>query len=105
MAQSTDSAFLDGKLALLTSPYRRRVLFVVSERGPLAEDEVAAALVAEGVGDDPDVLKLKLLYSHLPKLAKEGYIEWDPDAERLDRGTNFDDIAPLLRAFADSDGE
>lgn len=101
MAQSPDSAFLDGKLALLTSPYRRRVLFAVSERGPLAEDEVAAALFSAGVTDDPDpdVLKLKLVHSHLPKLAKEGYIEWDPATERLRRGPNFDDVAPLLRAF------
>lgn len=105
MSQFRDSAFLDARLEVLTSPYRRRVLRLVSDRGPLDEDELTAAAVgACGRGDDPDVLRMKLLHSHLPNLAKRGYIEWSPGAEVIRRGPRFDDIEPLLGTVADDEG-
>lgn len=105
-APGSDPVFLDGTLALLTSPYRRSVLFALSERSPLAETEVATALAAsDTLDDDPDLLRSKLVHSHLPKLAKGGYVDWDIDAERLRRGPNFDDITPSLRTFVASEDE
>lgn len=97
MFSSTDSSLLDAELEVLTSPYRRRVLLAVSDRSPLDETTLTAeAFARDDVSDDPDVLRMKLLHSHLPRLAKRGYIEWDPKAEVVRRGPNFADIEPLL---------
>ncbi|ESP87037.1 DUF7344 domain-containing protein [Candidatus Halobonum tyrrellensis] len=103
-APGSDPVFLDGTLTLLTSPYRRSVLFALSEHSPLAETEVATALAAsDTLDDDADLLRSKLVHSHLPKLAKRGYVDWDIGDERLRRGPNFDDITPLLRTFVASE--
>lgn len=104
MSRSTDSAFLDGTLVLLTSPYRRRVLFALSDRSPLTETAAAAAVSAsEELDDDLDVLRLKLVHSHLPKLVGHGYVEWDLDTGVIRRGPNFEEVTPLLRSFGDPD--
>lgn len=100
-----DSTVLDADLELLTSPYRRRVLLAVSAGGLLAEDEVAAAVFDADTTDDADLdaLEQKLVRSHLPRLAADGYIEWDPGAGRLRRGPAFDEIELRLRALVDRD--
>lgn len=41
-----------------------------------------------------------LHHVHLPKLAEEEYIEWDPDAKTVSRGPNFVYVEPLLRLIA-----
>lgn len=106
MPRPRDAVLLDAELEALTSPYRRRVLLAVSERGAIDEDDaVADAFAAHGTGDDPDVLRLKLTHIHLPRLADQGYIEWDPDAGVIRRGPDFDDIAALLGAVADRAAE
>lgn len=102
MSQSTDSAFLDGTLVLLTSPYRRRVLSALSDRSPLTEVTAAAAVSAsEELDDDLEVLRLKLTHSHLPKLVKHGYVEWNLDAGVIRRGPKFEEATRLLRSFGD----
>jgi hypothetical protein len=42
-------------------------------------------------------LELELRHNHLPKLAAEGFVEWDPRAGVAARGPRFGEVEPVLR--------
>lgn len=46
---------------------------------------------------DLDEIRVMMHHSHLPMLAEHEYIEWDPDAQEIARGPNFENIRPLLQ--------
>ena len=104
MSQSTNSTSLDTMFAVLSSSSRRRILLGVSDHNPRDEDEFAPDAFASEK-DDLERAKTQLHHIHLPKLADNRYIEWNPDTETIRRGSNFDDIAPLLRLMADHEDE
>ena len=87
----------------IRDPLRRRILLAVADRNPREITEFTrhefAAVDGEAV--DPERLKLQLLHTHLPRLAEKGYIDWDPEAQTIRRGANFDDIASLLGLLDD----
>lgn len=43
---------------------------------------------------------LELRHVHLPKLADEDIIEWDPTADTISHGDAFEEIEPALRVLA-----
>jgi hypothetical protein len=47
-------------------------------------------------GDEPEVLEVKLIHNHLPKLEEMGYITWDRETDEISKGPNWEEIAPLL---------
>lgn len=98
--QIGDRRPLDRMFHVLSHPYRRRILLLVDERNPRAEDEFSVDDLAT---DDDDVQSLttELYHSHLPKLAEAGYVEWDQEAMTVRRGPNFDQIGPLIRLMSD----
>ncbi|WP_458189837.1 DUF7344 domain-containing protein [Haladaptatus sp. NG-WS-4] len=59
----------------------------------------------EWADDELRRLETQLRHVHLPKLADDGYIEWNPGTETIRRGPNFDDIAPLLTLMDDHEDE
>ena len=103
MSQTTDSASLDVMFDALREPYRRQILLAVSDHNPRDEDEFTSAEFAsdDADADELDQLELELYHSHLPKLAENGYIKWNPETHTIRRGPNFDDIAPLLKLMKD----
>ena len=91
----------------LRDPIRRRVLFAVSDRGLREGDEFTLnAFASAEMGEvDPDILRVRLFHSHLPRLVEEGFVEWEPDDGTIRRGPAFDEIAPLLDVLVDHAGD
>lgn len=101
------STSFDVMFDALCHPYRRRILHAISDRDPQADAE----FTPDSFGpDDADLaerkrMRTELYHSHLPRLDKVGYIEWDPERERVRRGPNFEDIAPLVRLLVEHEDE
>lgn len=104
MQYPTDSTALDTVFDALRNPYRRRILIELSDQG--SRDGGAFSL-EEFTTDDEDLeeLRIVLYHSHLPKLATNSYIEWNPDMGQIRRGTNFDEVAPFLAMVLEHEDE
>jgi hypothetical protein len=87
----------------IRDPARRRILLAISDHNPREITEFTKSKFApvNGGEADPEQLELQLHHSHLPRLAEKGYIDWNPEAQTIRRGPNFDDIAPLLKLMDD----
>jgi hypothetical protein len=99
-AQVRESGALDRLFDVLSDPYRRRILLLVSDRNPRNEDE----FTPEDLGaeyDEFEFLETDLFHKHLPKLADAGYITWDQSTHLIRRGPRFGEIQPLLRLIHD----
>lgn len=96
MCQPTESASLDAMLNALSASDRRRVLRAMSDRTLRHEDE----FTADGTNaTGRERTRTKLYHVHLPKLADNDYVEWNPDEETIRQGPRFDEIAPLLESL------
>lgn len=84
----------------LADPIRRRVLVALSDRGSVEVRASTDPFADEPDGTDPDILRRRLVRTHLPKLAEDGYVEWDPDTGTVRRGPEFDDVVPFLEVLA-----
>lgn len=87
----------------LGDEYRRRVLARLLER----EDVTVPEEVQTGE-ESLEELHLALRHQHLPRLQAEGFVDWDPDRQRVSRGPAFGDIRPvveLLHEYAREQGE
>ena len=100
MTDSQTTRPLNRMFDMLSHPYRRRILLLVSEHNPRDEDEFRIADLATA-DDEVELKSVELYHAHLPKLDEAGYIEWDKDTNTIRRGPNFDEIAPVLRLMAD----
>lgn len=95
MERPADSTRLDAVFDALRDPDRRRILFELSDHG--AHDGDPSSLEEFATGDEgSNELRTALYHCHLPKLAANGYVEWDPDSGQIRQGANFDEIAPFL---------
>ena len=104
MEYLTDSTTVDDVFDALRNPYRRRILIELSDHGAHTGDVVSLDEIAT---DDEDLtdLRTQLHHCHLPKLATNGYIEWNPDAGRIRQGTNFEEITPFLAVVLEHEDE
>jgi hypothetical protein len=82
---------MDRMLDALRKRNRRLILLLVKDGVVQTEADV----MFRG-GDDSETVKMKLIHTHLPKLADAGYIEWDRETGTISKGPNFDEIEPLL---------
>ncbi|WP_049972340.1 DUF7344 domain-containing protein [Haladaptatus cibarius] len=87
-------AQLDAVFHVLSSAYRRRILFEL-DAGRLRVSEVSRRLEAE-YGDDRDRIELAVRTIHLPKLADFEFIEWHSDSDEIRRGARFEEVRPVL---------
>lgn len=76
---------------IMSTRHRRLILLLVKRETIHTVNDV----VARATGDS-DALEIQLTHNHLPKLADEGYIEWDRDTGEISKGPRFDEIEPLL---------
>lgn len=85
--------------ALSTRP-RRQLLVSLLETQP-AEflDLPDAALARESVEGDHE-LRAALVHRHLPLLADYGFVRWETDPVRVQRGPEFDVLEPVVRTLA-----
>lgn len=85
----------DTAIDALADPYRRQLLVALLEHNPQDDDNCDPLdLVAEE--DEPGVLEIELVHTHLPKLEAMGYISWNRTTDKISKGPNWDEIAPLL---------
>jgi 6-phosphofructokinase len=74
----------------------------------LSEDDGAASRVAvEAVDsvDGPEGALIARQHTHCPKLAAEGIVDWDRDANTISKGPNFEAVRPLLERLVDYERE
>lgn len=102
--RSRERAAVDLMFDALSHPLRRRILTTLAAVFP--PDDAALTPEEFHTGDeDVDRFRTELYHAHLPRLADAGYIEWDRDTFIVRRGSNFDEIAPLLRLLTEHQDE
>ena len=86
MTEVVDPDRLDAVLDAMASPWRRGILYLLSERGPLEIDDLADGLGAwnevvdhggRTLPDDVEMLRVRLHHVHLPKLEDAGLVEYE----------------------------
>lgn len=100
---------------LLAADARRRVLYMLCERGTLRVPDGLQMRSQAGVRHarsdgalqraPPDSQphrssEVQLYHTHLPKLEAEGVIEWDHDSQTVSRGPAFEEYEPALGVLA-----
>ena len=91
----TDRITLDQVLANLSNPTRRSILLMLGEDNPRDTDEFTAPDVDED-DEDLELLAAEVTYEHLPQLDRAGFIDWDRESDTITRGSNFEDMRPLI---------
>ncbi|KDE58983.1 hypothetical protein EL22_00925 [Halostagnicola sp. A56] len=84
----------------LSSQPRRQLLVSLLEAQP-AEflDLPKVALARESAAEDHE-LRAALVHRHLPLLADYGFVRWETDPLRVQRGPEFDVLEPVVRTLA-----
>jgi len=99
--EATRQRVLDRSFDVLSDRHRRRVLLrlrtLSAQQGELAVAAIAAT------APDPARARLALRHQHLPKLAAEGYVEWDHERGTLRPGERFHEIEPVLELLPEVD--
>jgi hypothetical protein len=89
----------DNLYDVLSNVHRRRLLFTLLVSTPQTQ-------VLRNLDTPPDTAladdtkRIEYHHVHLPKLADNGFIEWSPDTDRIERGPRFDEIKPALELLA-----
>lgn len=94
--QRSDRRELDRMFDILSHPTRRRILTLLSDLNPSDGDEFDPTEIATE-NDDPQLLATELHHRHLPYLEERGYIKWDRETRTIRRGSQFDQVLPLIR--------
>lgn len=89
----------DEALDALSDARRRKLLFALLEGDPL---ESSVVLEGPDGGTDPTAERDEMNHVHLPKLADEGFVDWDREGWEVRRGPNFAEIEPLLELLDDN---
>lgn len=84
----------------LSAQPRRQLLVSLLEAQP-AEflDLPEVALARESAAEDHE-LRAVLVHRHLPLLADYGFVRWETDPMRVQRGSEFDVLEPVIRTLA-----
>lgn len=88
---------LDGQLEAIAHVHRRRILLELLDENP----QPAGPAVLDGRvnAGNREELRVAMHHVHLPKLEELGFVRWDRDENRLTRGSEFDDVEPLLEVL------
>ena len=84
---------LDAYLDALSDVKRRRLLVALAESNPQSIDHTHA--------EQPwtQQHQIEMYHVHLPKLAEMDLVDWDRDADRITKGTQFEEIEPLIQSL------
>ncbi len=81
------------RLEVLAHADRRRILTALSTGSP---ESVSSLEIEELKRQNGGLSRAELYHQHLPKLEDGGFVMWDQDAGRVERGPSFSSIEPLL---------
>lgn len=90
--QTTDRLF-----EALANKHRRQILFSLRD-GALS---ISLDSPPDGI-DEPRAGFIEQRHTHLPKLADYGFIRWDPGTNTVERGSQFEEIKPVLELLDES---
>jgi hypothetical protein len=99
--QSRSLPKIDEVLLVLSNVHRRRMLLKLLDHNPRDERMELTDRAAEEADATLDELEIEMFHVHLPKLAEEGFVDWDREAEEVTKGPRFDEIRPLLQLMVD----
>lgn len=85
----------DRALEVLAAPQRRVILFYLLDETIENETDIRP------VSDESTGIRTELRHVHLPKLADEGYIEWEMDTGDISKGSRFTEIEPFLQLLVE----
>lgn len=88
-------------LDAIEHPCRRRLLLALDSCSSEVTDGVDAESVVP-TADDSDEVVISLVHVHLPKLSAYGYVRWDGETTRVRRGSDFEEVVPLVRLLHDN---
>lgn len=98
--QLGDEVF-DDMLYALSNPYQRQLLLALLEHNPQDDNDHDPLNLLSGI-EEAEVLQSELVHNHLPKLDDMGYISWNRTTNKISKGPNWDDIAPVLKLMYDN---
>lgn len=91
---------MDTVLAILANQYRRRLLVALLDHNPQDDGDPQVPDDVSLETEDLEQLLLSMRHTHLPKLEETGFIEWDRETNMIRKGTQFEEIRPLLELMA-----
>lgn len=103
MKKTGEKISFDDAMDALADVQRRKLLVALLEHNP--QDD--APVVIAGSASESDALErlVTMEHVHLPKLDDYGFIEWDQETHEVMKGTNFDEIRPLLELLDSHEDE
>ena len=101
----SDSDKWGAVLDALSDSYRRQLLVALLHHNPQDDQDPDPLDVVDASENDIERLRTEIVHQHLPKLDDMGVIEWDRSTQKISRGPNWDDIAPLLQLIEDHKDE
>jgi len=109
---SGDSAVFDSVLDLCRHQHRRIVLAILTaeQRSLTLQDLTKTILkynhqtpLREASEDVLTDIRLSLHHVHLPKLASEGLVSYDPDQQRVEPTEQFEQVQPTVSTILAAD--
>lgn len=89
---------------VVASVARRELIVALIESPPQGAVDLPEAANPPEDRIDSERLRLSLIHNHLPRMAEEGFIEWERDTLRARRGPRFDEVAAVIEAIDAYDG-
>jgi hypothetical protein len=96
---------IDRSCNLLSSAYRRRVIYALRKEGRASVGDLADAVVSAGVADVREQAVASLVHTHLPKLAEAGVVEYDGPNDDVSLAENTELLEPFLTVAAREEAE
>lgn len=94
MNRPTETFVFDDLVGALANIERRRLLVALLDQN---QSKITTAMTIESSRSmDEDTRFVGLYHVHLPKLADQGFIEWDKRRQEIRRGPQFERIQPVL---------
>ncbi|ELY63545.1 hypothetical protein CYV19_00430 [Natronobacterium gregoryi SP2] len=75
---------------------RRQLIASLHDVPPDESVSLPESAVNPNVPVNSDQLRQELYHWHLPLLADQGFVDWDPDSLIASRGPNFDDVGTVF---------
>ncbi|MFC6962684.1 DUF7344 domain-containing protein [Halocatena marina] len=85
----------------MSNKHRRRLLIELAEHASQDEVNVHVSTVVTTEVEDRKSMKIHMLHTHLPKLEKAGFIEWDRDQNVVRTGPQFERIRPVVKLLSE----
>jgi hypothetical protein len=83
---------------------RRRILLELLNSYPRGVSVLTLRDIVH-LESDPDVTRAQLHHRHLPKLAEQGFVEWNGEGGLVTHGERFPEIVPLLELLAENEAK